>query len=100
TTQRATAGHRTLLTCFNRKLGEHLRESVGGSGGIDTTTFHQLCVQLAKEAGVDLPPEEAGPDSPYFEHRLPEALAEAAARLGPRQRALGVGRGEDVPDGW
>ena len=57
--QLATAGHRTLLTCFNRRLGEHLRASVGGSGGIDTATFHQLCVQLAKEA-VDLPPEEAG----------------------------------------
>src|SRR4029453_11775066 len=75
--QLATAGHRTLLTCFNRRLGEHLRVSVGGFGGIDTATFHQLCVQIAKEAGVELPAEEAGPGSPYFEHRLPEALAEA-----------------------
>jgi UvrD-like helicase C-terminal domain/AAA domain len=98
--QLAIAGHRTLLTCFNRKLGEHLRASVGGCGGIDTATFHQLCVQLAMEAGVALPPEEAGAASPYFEHRLPEALAEAAARLGPRYGAIVVDEGQDFREYW
>ena len=98
--QLATAGHRTLLTCFNRRLGEHLRASVGGFDEIDTATFHQLCVQLAKEAGVDLPPEEAGPGSPYFEHRLPEALAEAATRLGPRYDAIVVDEGQDFREWW
>ena len=98
--QLATAGHRTLLTCFNRRLGEHLRASVGGFDGIDTATFHQLCVQMAKEAGVDLPPEEAGPASPYFEHRLPDALAEAAARLGPRYDAIVVDEGQDFREWW
>ncbi|HET7928492.1 MAG TPA: AAA family ATPase [Actinomycetota bacterium] len=98
--QLATAGHRTLLTCFNRRLGEHLRASVGGFGGIDTTTFHQLCAQMAKEAGVELPPEDAGPASPYFEHVLPEALAEAAARLGPRYDAIVVDEGQDFREWW
>jgi hypothetical protein len=98
--QLATAGHRTLLTCFNRRLGEHLRASVGGFGGIDTATFHQLCVQMAKEAGVDLPPEDAGPASPYFEHRLPDALAEAAGRLGPRYDAIVVDEGQDFREWW
>ena len=98
--QLATAGHRTLLTCFNRRLGEHLRASVAGFGEIDATTFHQLCVQLAKEAGVELPPEEAGPGSPYFEHRLPEALAEAATRLGPRYDAIVVDEAQDFREWW
>jgi superfamily I DNA and RNA helicase len=98
--QLATAGHRTLLTCFNRRLGEHLRASVGGSRGIDTATFHQLCVQMAKEAGVELPPEEAGPGSPYFEHRLPEALVEATTRLGPRYDAIVVDEGQDFREWW
>lgn len=98
--QLATAGHRTLLTCFNRRLGEHLRSSVGGVGGIDTATFHQLCVQMAKEAGVDLPPEDAGPASPYFEHRLPDALAEAADQLGPRYDAIVVDEGQDFREWW
>jgi UvrD-like helicase C-terminal domain/AAA domain len=98
--QLATAGHRTLLTCFNRRLGEYLRASVGGFGGIDTATFHQLCVQMAKEAGVDLPPEDVGPASPYFEHRLPDALAEAAGRLGPRYDAIVVDEGQDFREWW
>jgi UvrD-like helicase C-terminal domain/AAA domain len=98
--QLATAGHRTLLTCFNRRLGEHLRVSVGGFGGIDTATFHQLCVQMAEEAGIDLPPEDAGPASPYFEYRLPDALAEAASRLGPRYDAIVVDEGQDFREWW
>jgi hypothetical protein len=98
--QLATAGHRTLLTCFNRRLGEHLRASVGGFGQIDTATFPELCVRLAKEAGVDLPPEEAGPGSPYLERRLPEALAEAATRLGPRYEAIVVDEGQEFRAWW
>jgi len=98
--QLATVGRRTLLTCFNRRLGEHLRASVGRDGGIDASTFHQLCVQMAREAGIDLPPEDAGPGSPYFEHRLPEALAEAATRLGPRYDAIVVDEAQDFREWW
>src|SRR5215204_3751382 len=98
--QLATAGRRTLLTCFNRRLCEHLRASVGGVEGIDIATFHQLCAQTAKEAGIDLPSEDAGPGSPYFEHRLPEALAEAASRLGPRYDAIVVDEGQDFREWW
>jgi hypothetical protein len=98
--QLATAGRRTLLTCFNRRLGDHLRASVEGVEGIDAITFHQLCVQLAKEAGIDLPSEDPNPGSPYFEHRLPEALAEAAVRLGPRYDAIVVDEGQDFREWW
>jgi hypothetical protein len=98
--QLATAGHRTLLTCFNRRLGDHLRASVGEVDGIDVATFHELCVRLAKEAGIELPPEQAGPGSPYFEHRLPEALAEAATRLGPRYDAIAVDEAQDFRAWW
>ena len=98
--QLAATGHRTLLTCFNRRLGDHLRVSVSEVEGIDVATFHELCVRMAKEAGVELPPEEAGPGSPYFEHRLPEALAEAATRLGPRYDAIVVDEGQDFREWW
>ncbi len=97
----ATAGHRTLLTCFNRRLGEHLRASVEGVDRVDVAHFHELCVRMAKEAGISLPAEEsAGPSSPYFEHRLPEALAEAAQRLGPRYDAVVVDEGQDFREWW
>ncbi len=98
--QLATADHRTLLTCFNRRLGEHLRASVGDVRGIDTATFHQVCVQMAEEAGIELPPGDVEPGSPYFEHRLPEALADAAARLGPRYDAIVVDEGQDFRAWW
>jgi len=97
----ATAGHRTLLTCFNRRLGEHLRASVSDVEGIDVGHFHELCVRMAKEAGISLPTDgTTGPESPYFEHRLPEALAEAAQRLGPRYDAVVVDEAQDFREWW
>ena len=98
--QLAAGGRRTLLTCFNRRLGDHLSESVRGLEGIDVFTFHELCVRMAKESGIDLPAEDAGPGSPYFEHRLPEALAEAAVRLGARYDAIVVDEGQDFRAWW
>ena len=97
----ATAGHRTLLTCFNRRLGEYLRASVSDVEGIDVGHFHELCVRMAKEAGISLPTDgTTGPESPYFEHRLPEALAEAAQRLGPRYDAVVVDEAQDFREWW
>ena len=98
--QLAAGGRRTLLTCFNRRLGDHLSQSVRGVEGIDVFTFHELCVRMAKEAGIDLPAQDAGPGSPYFEHRLPEALAEAAVRLGARFDAIVVDEGQDFRAWW
>jgi len=97
----ATAGHRTLLVCFNRRLAEHLRASVEDVAGIDASHFHALCAQLAAEAGVEVPEVAgAGPGDPLFEHRLPEALAEAASRLGPRYDAIVVDEAQDFREWW
>ena len=93
----AAKQHRTLLTCFNKRLGEHLREVAGGIENLDVVHFHQLCVDLAREAGIALPPE-AGPR--YFDHELPEALAAAAERLGPRYDAVVVDEGQDFQEWW
>lgn len=98
--QLAAAEHRTLLTCFNRRLGDHLRDSTKDVPGIDAAHFHEVCVQMAAEANVDLPAEDAGPGSAYFEHALPEALAEAAARLGPRYDAIVVDEAQDFREWW
>jgi Nuclease-related domain/UvrD-like helicase C-terminal domain/AAA domain len=98
--QLAAGTRRTLLTCFNRRLGDHLVASVEGTEGIDVFTFHELCVRMAKEAGIDLHAEDAGPGSPYFEHRLPEALAAAAVRLGPRFDAIVVDEAQDFRAWW
>lgn len=99
-TRLADGGQRTLLTCFNRLLAEDLLERVGGRRGVDVMHFHGLCTELAKEAGVELPGDSEEPDPHYFESELPEALAEAARRLGPRYDAIVVDEAQDFREWW
>ncbi len=95
------AGSRTLLTCFNKHLGEHLARSVEGSPKVDAIHFHGLCVKLAREAGLRVPDDpEVGPGSSYFERELPELLDDAARQLGPRYDAIVVDEAQDFRDRW
>lgn len=96
----AEAGHRTLLSCFNRGLADHLKASTEGVVHLHVAHFHALCVELAREAGVELPPVSTEPGSEYFEHQLPEALAQAAERLGPRFDAVVVDEAQDFREWW
>ena len=59
----ADRGHRTLLTCFNRRLGRYLIELAGDVPNLDVLPFHQLCVKLANEAGLEIPKADTGPGS-------------------------------------
>lgn len=96
----ATAGHRTLLTCFNKGLAEHLRASTSELPDLDVRRFHQLCADLAAEAGLTLPEVSADTEHDYFERRLPELLSEAAAKLGPRYDAIVVDEAQDFREWW
>ena len=96
----ANAGKRTLLTCFNRRLGDYLREAAGSTEGLEIAHFHQLCRQVASEAGIELGEPSAEPNDRFYEHVLPEALAEAAGRLGPRFDAIVVDEGQDFLEWW
>jgi hypothetical protein len=44
-----------LLTCFNRPLADHVRAGLGDVGSVHVAGFHQLCVDLCREAGIDTP---------------------------------------------
>lgn len=96
----AEAGHRTLLTCFNRALGESLRRSTEGQAVLHVAHFHALCVEIAREAGLNLPEPSTEPESDYFEHRLPELLGEGAATLGARFDAIVVDEAQDFREWW
>lgn len=54
----AGEGFRTLLTCYNRQLADHLARLCADTGNLDVMSFHQLChsqVQRAdRESGRDL----------------------------------------------
>jgi AAA domain len=96
----AEGGHRTLLTCFNKALGEYLRRSAEGVDRLDVLHFHDLCVRTAREAGLTLPPVSAEPEDAYFERELPDLLVRAASRLGPRYGAIVVDEAQDFRESW
>jgi len=96
----ATAGQRTLLTCFNKGLAEHLRASTTELPDLDVRHFHQLCIDLAAEAGLTLPEVSEDTEHEYFERILPGLLSEAAAKLGPRYDAIVVDEAQDFREWW
>lgn len=97
----AEGGSRTLLTCFNKRLGEYLATCVASVPKIDVVHFHGLCMKLAKEAGLEVPDgPETEPGSPYFERQLPELLESAARALGPRYDAIVVDEAQDFREWW
>src|SRR2546426_854465 len=53
----AATGNRVLLTCFNWRLADYLREQVKGTAGLDVFHFHGLCRDVAEKAGLAGPPE-------------------------------------------
>jgi hypothetical protein len=96
----ADAGKPTLLTCFNKRLAEYLRTSTEGVEHVEVSHFHELCVRMAREAGLPLPPASVEPGSAYFERELPALLGEAAAKLGPRYEGIVVDEAQDFREWW
>jgi hypothetical protein len=96
----AESGKRTLLTCFNRRLGEHLQASTEGTPNLHVAHFHALCTELAREANIPLNEPEGSEDRRWFEHTLPGALEEAARALGPRFDAIVVDEAQDFRSWW
>ncbi len=98
----AAGGRRTLLTCFNRRLAGWLRESTAETPHIDVFHFHDLCVRMAEEAGIPVPPGPSEPPdgSSYFDQELPSLLGQAADALGPRYSAIVVDEAQDFRPNW
>jgi hypothetical protein len=100
-TRLAAGGKETLLTCYNTRMAGFLRESAGSTPHLDVVQFHELCVRLANEAGLEVPPAPPDDDAgEYFETTLPDLLAEAAERLGPRYSAMVVDEAQDFRTDW
>ncbi len=99
----ATQGYRTLLVCFNSPLAAMLSDVVEAAGGLqgllEVKTFHQLCEDLGREAGV-LPPRPTPPPQEWWDRTLPRALDEAAEQLHGRYHAIVVDEGQDFDPEW
>ncbi len=85
----AREGFRTLLVCFNSPLARMLTEETADvartTGLLDVSTFHQVCEDLASDAGT-LPAKPDPVPPSWFSHSLPRALDAALEEL-RRQRA-------------
>jgi hypothetical protein len=99
----AREGFRTLLVCFNSPLAGMLATEVAKTadetGLLEVKTFHQLCEDLGREAGM-LGPRPSPVGQPWFDVTLPRALDDAIAKLGPRYHAIVVVEGQDFDAGW
>lgn len=96
----AAQGQRTLLTCFNRRLAEHLEASTAGTSKLHVRHFHRLCHETAVEAGLEVRDVIPTEDTAYFDHELPGLLEQAARALGPRFDAMVVDEAQDFREWW
>lgn len=100
----ATEGFRTLLTCYNRQLADHLAGVSGGVPNLEVMSFHQLCYRQAdrahKESSRDLVAEAKAtyPGKDLFEVQLPNALAYSLEVLSDRFDAIVCDEGQDFRD--
>ena len=101
--QLAREGYETLLVCFNQPLArllvEETAEVARTSGRLTVSTFHQLCEDLAREAGTR--PKKPNPVTrEWWDETLPEALDEAVEELGPKFHAIVIDEGQDFDADW
>jgi len=103
----ATEGFRTLLTCYNRQLANHLQAVCQGTPELDVMSFHQLCHRLVEKAkhtnGIDAiaDAQRDYPDQDYFDVHLPNALSSSLIQLPDRYDAVVCDEGQDFrADYW
>src|SRR6266508_1421140 len=98
----AGGGNDTLLTCFNWRLAEYLNENIGEVPHAQALHFHELCRQVAGEAGLSVTdePTEDAEARDHFERELRDLLEEGARILGPRYDAMVVDEGQDCLPSW
>ena len=95
----AAEGKRVLLLCFNRGLAAYLQAR---ADGFTVSTFHSLCGELAKRAGIAATEIPTGPEAQQFwREDAPKTLMTALDRL-PDERydAVIVDEGQDFFEYW
>ena len=99
-------GQKVLLTCFNRNLGEALRDELKdevASGRLTATNFHDLLVKLLRDKGVDfIIPEDQTRRSKFFWDELHELGFNLIAEMEPEDKydTLVVDEGQDFRAEW
>ena len=95
-------GFRVLLLCFNQPLSRYLASQLEpelATGYLDVRTFHQLCLDMGRAAGV-LPPEPQVKEQAWWDETLPAALDAAVQTIGGEYHAVIVDEGQDFAKAW
>ena len=95
----ANSGARTLFVCYNRGLAKQVRHRLRDNPQIAAMTFHELCTNMTKRAGLTLP--KGIPERKLFEEIYPELLMKALEHL-PEQKldAIIVDEAQDFLPLW
>lgn len=94
----AEGGCRTLLTCFNVPLANHLRELCPSHPNLVVAGFHSLCGMFSEKAGLTISQKH---DDDFYQNVLPNALVEAVDRMPDlRFDTVIVDEGQDFKDSW
>jgi hypothetical protein len=97
----ATQGFRTLLTCYNRQLADHLSNLCSSTPNLDVMSFHQLCHRQVERAnrvsGRELVSEAkvTYPGKDLYEVQMPNALGYSLEILPDRYDAIVCDEGQD-----
>jgi len=97
----ASEGFKTLLTCYNRQLADHLSSMCAGTSNLDVMSFHQLCYRQVEKAnhvsGRDLVAEAkvTYPGKELYDVQLPNAFAYSLEVLPDRYDAIVCDEGQD-----
>ena len=80
-------------------LADEVEAVANQTGLLEVKTFHQLCEDLGREAGV-LPIRPTPVRQEWWDRTLPRALDDAAVELGGRYHAIVVDEGQDFDAEW
>jgi len=99
--QLADEGVETLLVCFNKLLAERLNLRAGSTPNLTVLTFHDLCIQIARQAGADPSHRRGISNNEYFDKVLPDLLLTSIEKLPARPfEAVIVDEGQDLDPEW
>lgn len=97
----ARQGMRVLLTCYNKALGQHMRQALADEPGVTAAHFHEACYEIAHldRSQVKAPAAESAKRA-FFDDELPRLVLESGLQHGPAFDALVVDEAQDFIASW
>lgn len=97
----ARQGMHVLLTCYNKALGQHLRDALADEPNVHAIHFHELCYEvLGLDPATQRPPQDPAGIRKYWDEDLARRLLDVTERHGPAYDALVVDEAQDFLPLW